>query len=196
MFERAIADYGAALQLRPGAVDYNNRGLAHAALSDYDRAIADYDAALGFDPAFSFAYANRGDAYRVKGDNERALADLASAIMLDPANSAAYFARGRILLYRGALDEAERDLARASELAPANAYYALWLELAAQRNHRPSRLAGAASRLDLMAWPAALVRLFLGEAAPAAVLAAAGDSDPERKSGKLCEAEFFTGAAA
>jgi hypothetical protein len=52
------------------------------------------------------------------------------------------------------------------------------------------------SRLDMKAWPAPLVRLLLGEATPAAVLAAAADLDPERKSGKLCEATFFSGVAA
>jgi tetratricopeptide (TPR) repeat protein len=195
-FDRAIADYDAALRLRPGAIDYNNRGLAYAARNDFDRAIADYDAALRLDPALASAHANRGEAYRVEGDDDRAVADFAAAIALDPANSVAYFGRGRILLYRGALADAERDLAWASELAPRDAHYALWLELAVLRNHRPSRLADIASRLDMKAWPAPLVRLFLGDATPGAVLAAAADLDPGRKSDKLCEAEFFSGAAA
>lgn len=42
-------------------------------------------------------------------------------------------------------------------------------------------------------WPAPVIRLFLGQTAPAAVLAAADDPDANTKRGQLCEANFYLG---
>jgi lipoprotein NlpI len=41
-------------------------------------------------------------------------------------------------------------------------------------------------------WPAPVIRLFLDQLTPAAVLAAADDPDPTEKKGRICEANFFT----
>ena len=189
-FDRAIADYDQALRIRPGAIDYNNRGLAYHAKKDLDRAIADYDAAIGLDPKFIPAYGNRSDAYRVKGDGTRALADLDQAIRLDPA-----YASGRTYFVNGVFDNAQADLSRARQLEPSNPYYALWLDLAERRLHVASGLAEAASSFDMTRWPGPVVRLLLGEMSSAA-LAATDDPDPNRKQGKLCEAEFFSAEVA
>jgi lipoprotein NlpI len=48
----------------------------------------------------------------------------------------------------------------------------------------------------MTAWPGPVVRLLLGETTPAALLAATNDPDPDRKQGKLCEADFFSGEVA
>jgi lipoprotein NlpI len=45
-------------------------------------------------------------------------------------------------------------------------------------------------------WPAPVIRLYLGETTPEAVLAAADDPAPAIKKGQLCEAKFFTGEMA
>jgi hypothetical protein len=42
------------------------------------------------------------------------------------------------------------------------------------------------------AWPAPVVRLFLGEATLAAVLSAGNHADPIKKKGQVCEANFFS----
>ena len=42
---------------------YNARGMARAALGDYDDAIDDYDAALVFNPGEPIYYNNRGNAF-------------------------------------------------------------------------------------------------------------------------------------
>jgi lipoprotein NlpI len=116
--------------------------------------------------------------------------------MLDPTYAAGYFARGRTHFAAGALAKAQADLKQARELEPNNAYYALWLDLAERRLHVRSDLAEAASRFDMTAWPGPVVRLLLGETTPAALLAATDDPDPDRKQGKLCEADFFSGEVA
>ena len=70
---------------------------------------------------------------------------------------------------------------------------ALWADIAAQRNKQPSRLAQTTSDIDMTAWPAPVVKLFLNQMTPAAVLAAADDPDPVKKTGQICEANFYSG---
>jgi lipoprotein NlpI len=226
-WKRAIADISEALQIRPGAIDYNNRGLAYATKGDRDRAIADYSEAVRLDPKFANAYNNRGLAYRAKGDNDRAIADFNEAITVDPKLASAYnnrgnayrakgdndraiadydeairgdpkFAnayinRGLTFLYGGSLAKAQADFKQTNDLNPKYAYAALWLDLAERRNNIPSHLAEAAKQLDMKAWPAPVVRLFLGELSPAQTLAAADDEDPKTKQQQVCEANFYNG---
>ena len=45
----------------------------------------------------------------------------------------------------------------------------------------------------MTAWPAPVVKLFLNQMTPAAVLAAADDPDPVKKAGQICEANFYGG---
>ena len=73
---------------------------------------------------------------------------------------------------------------------PKYAYVALWLEIVGARNGLPSRLAQTTSQLDMTAWPAPVIGLFLGQMTPAALLAAADDPDPAKKNGQVCEANF------
>jgi lipoprotein NlpI len=42
-------------------------------------------------------------------------------------------------------------------------------------------------------WPAPIIRLFLGQLKPEAVLLAAADSDAHTKKGQVCEANFYSG---
>ncbi|MGH6835049.1 MAG: tetratricopeptide repeat protein, partial [Methylocella sp.] len=195
--DRAIADYDAAIRLDPKHVDaYNNRGNAYQAKGDHDRAIADYDAAIGLDPEDVDAFYNRGNAYQAKGDHDRAIADYDESIRLDPEFVRAYRRRGIGHLYSGSLAKAQGDFTQASELAPKSAYEALWLDLAGRRNKIPSHLAQAATQLDMNAWPAPVIRLFLGELTPTAVFAAADDPDPKKQQGQVCEANFYSGELA
>ena len=62
-----------------------------------------------------------------------------------------------------------------------------------QHSNLPSRLSEAISNIDMTAWPAPVIRLFLGQTTPAAVRAAADDPDPAKQTGQVCEANFFSG---
>jgi tetratricopeptide (TPR) repeat protein len=53
----------------------NNRGIAHAERSDYDRAIEDFDQAIGLKPDFEDAFYHRTNAYRRQGDLDSAIED-------------------------------------------------------------------------------------------------------------------------
>ena len=45
-------------------------------------------------------------------------------------------------------------------------------------------------------WPAPVVRMFLGQMTPAAVLAVADNPDPRVKKDQVCEANFYSGEIA
>jgi lipoprotein NlpI len=175
------------------SVAYNHRGNAYEHKGDHDRAIADYDQAIALDPKFADAYNNRGIVYEHKGDHDRAIADYDKAIALDPKHVHAYFYRGLADLYVGALPNSLADLNQSSALNPKDAYGALWLDIVGKRSNLPSRLAEAATQIDMTKWPAPVIRLYLGQMTPESVLAAANDPDANTKAGQVCEANFYTG---
>jgi tetratricopeptide (TPR) repeat protein len=195
--DRAIADYSEAIRLDPKfAVAYDNRGDAYKAKGELDRAIADYSNAIRLDPKYAVAYRDRGLAYAAKGDPGRAIADYSEAIRLDPKDADAYRGRGRAYLYSGNLAKAWVDVSQASELDPKDAYSALWVDIVGQRNNVPSRLSQVVSKIDMAEWPAPVIRMFLGEMTPTAVLAAADDPDAGTKKGQVCEASLYSGELA
>jgi len=65
-------------------------------------------------------------------------------------------------------------------------YNALWLEIAKQRYNVPTNLSRAVARIDMTVWPAPLIRVFLDQSTPAAVLTAADDPDVRKKSANIC----------
>jgi lipoprotein NlpI len=93
----------------------------------------------------------------------------------------------------GLLAKSLDDLNQSNALDPHNAYTALWLDIVRKRNNMPSQLAEATTQLDMAKWPAPVVRLFLGQLTPDAVLAAADDPNVRTKKGQFCEANFYAG---
>jgi lipoprotein NlpI len=178
------------------AFAYNNRGIAYDEKKDFDRAIADFTEAIRLDPKYAAAYDNRGNAYNAKGDFDRAIPDYTEAIRLDPKNAFAYRHRGLAYFYNGNFAKALADLGQASGLDPKDAYTALWADIVGQRDNVKSRLSQAISQIDMTAWPAPVIRMFLGQMTPAAVLAAADDPDATKKTGQVCEANFYSGELA
>jgi lipoprotein NlpI len=127
-----------------------------------------------------------------KGDVDRAIADYNQAIQLDPKNAGAFFARGRLYLYTGALPKALADLNQASELDRKSAYIALWLDIANKRSNLASRLPEAMAQIDMTKWPAPVIRLYVGQLTPEALLAAADNPEAKTKRDQVCEANFYT----
>ena len=122
---------------------------------------------------------------------ERIIAVYNAAINFDPKDDDAYFHRGIANFYAGSLAKALADMSKASELDPRYPYYALWLDILAKRGNLPSQLAQSTVQFDMNKWPAPVIRLYLGETTPQAVLAAAADPDPATRKGQLCEANFY-----
>ena len=196
-FDRAIADSTEAIRLDPKFANaFNTRGNAYLRRAEYDRAIADYTEAIRLDPKDANAFNTRGNAYKAKGDYDRAIADYDQAITLSPKYAFAYFDRALAYLYAGSLPKALADLDRSSELDPKYPYTAIWLDIVYKRSNLPSRLAQAMSQIDMTNWPAPVIRLYLGQLTPAAVLAAAADLNADTKRGQVCEANFYGGELA
>jgi tetratricopeptide (TPR) repeat protein len=83
--DRALADYGQAIQLDSNAAyAFNGRGSVYFLKKDYDYAVADYARAISLNPNYAGAFNNRGNAYAAMGDTGRAIADYDRAIQLDP----------------------------------------------------------------------------------------------------------------
>jgi lipoprotein NlpI len=175
---------------------YNNLCDAYLDKGNNDRAITDCNQAIRLDPKFAIAYRNRGNAYRYKGDVGSALADYTQAIELNPNFFQSYLARGLLSLDVGDLPKALADINQASALNPKDPYTALWLDIVNKRSRLPSTLAEATAQIDMTKWPAPVIRLYLGQMTPEAVLAAAADFDVSKQKSQVCEADFFIGELA
>jgi tetratricopeptide (TPR) repeat protein len=82
--DRAIADYGRALALRPDYAEaLANRAIAWFDRGEYDRSIADSDAAIRLRPDLAEAYNNRALAWYRQGRYDRALPDFDKTILLN-----------------------------------------------------------------------------------------------------------------
>jgi lipoprotein NlpI len=173
----------------------DTRGLAVYAEGD-PADIADYIQTVRLDAKDPGAHRSRGTNEQVRSDLYQIIVYYNGAIRRDPKDDDAYFHRGLAQLYAGALPQALADLSQASRLDPQYAYYALWIDIIDKRSNEASRLAQAISHLNMTKWPAPVIRMFLGETTPAAVLAAADDPDPTTRSGQLCEAHFYSGELA
>lgn len=203
-YDHALVDLTGAIKADPGNVaSIIERGVVYRAKGNLDRAIDDFTNALAIcakrpcgEQTSAAADAGRGDSWRDKGDNDRALADYAEAIRVAPKNATLYEARGRAELYAGSLPQALADFEQASEIDPKRGYTALWLDIASKRSNQPRRLADTIREVDGTRWPGPIIRLYLGQTTPAAVLAAADDRDPIAKRGRVCEANFYTGELA
>jgi lipoprotein NlpI len=195
-YDHAIADYNQAIRLNPKPEIYNNRGLTYAWKGEDDRAMADYNQAIQLDPKNAVAYSNRGLIYALRGEYDRAIHDYTHVIQLDPKSADAYENRGWTYLLEDATPKALADLTQANALSPKDAYKALGLEIALKRSDLPSRLSQTATAIDMTKWPAPIIRLYLGQLTPEAVLAAADDPNAKTKISQVCEANFFSGELA
>jgi len=190
-----LADFNEAIRLDPNyAVAFFFRGDLYKRRGDFARAMTDLNESIRLDPNSAKAYLLRGRLSYNGGDNPAAISDFEKAIRLDPDDASAYFNRGVAYFLLGAhVADAEADFKKASQLDPQDPYVALWLDLAERRNEVPSDLKENANKLDMNAWPAPVVRQFLGELTAAQTLAAAADEDPKKRQAQTCEANFYGG---
>jgi lipoprotein NlpI len=195
--DAAIAEYDAAIKLTPkNSLAYNNRGTVFRDKGDGDRALADFAEAVKLNPRNSDAHYNLGNAYVAKGETQKAIASYGAAIMTNRRNANAYVARAIAQLYAGAAAKAQMDLWSAARIAPTNAYAALWLDIAQRRAKRPGTFAITGKRVDMNAWPAPVIKLWRGEIAPDALIAAADNPNAATKQAQVCEANFYGGELA
>jgi lipoprotein NlpI len=123
----------------------------------------------------------------------RAVTAFSESVRSDPQEFDAYFNRGRANLYSGALPKAIEDYKQAIAMTPGYPYTALWLDIAEARSKMPSTLPQAIATLNMTKWPAPVIRMYLDQMTPTAVLAAADDPNAAKKIGQVCEANFYSG---
>jgi len=117
------------------AITYNNRGVAHGELGQFDQAIADYTRSLELRPDdqttrrnLRVAHIRRSQQRLAEGAYEAALDDLDRAIELDPEHPLAYQRRAELHAERGDLALALNDYERAAAIAPDDADIMVALE--------------------------------------------------------------------
>lgn len=114
----AIALYSHVLAVTPTAAVLNHRGIAHFALSEYEKAIADFTQAIEIVPEHARGYTNRGLAYRMAGRLEEARADFDHSLELNPMWTDTLYGSALTHFDLGNIPEALRDCDRAIALNP------------------------------------------------------------------------------
>ncbi len=163
-YDRAIADFNAALRLNPQLAEaYNNRGGAWHSKGEDDRAIVDFNAALRLNPQHVRTYLNRGATRFDQGQFVSAAADFSTLLRLNPSDAYAviwgYFAQSR----------------------------------AGHRVAVTSELEADAARVNKAKWPAPVIGLLAGTKDVDGVLKAATDGDQRKQREQMCEAAFYVG---
>jgi tetratricopeptide (TPR) repeat protein len=192
-FDHALADFSQAIALDPKYVlAYDLRGDAYEAKGDFNDAIADFARAIALSPDDATLYDDRGVAYYLRGNYKQAIADYDRAIKIDEKYASAFLTRGLADLYAGLPANALADLQKSTALNPKDAYAAIWLEIVGKRANVPSQLPQAVKQIDMTAWPAPVIRLYLGQLTPQQVRAAANNAAATAKRGQTCEANFYS----
>lgn len=126
-FDRAIADYSAAIKHDPRNNEaYQSRAELWSQARDYDKAIADYTAAIEIDPASVQYYLSRGITFADKGDHDQAIADFTKALTLRPPavfRSALHSQRADAWMAKKDYDRAFADYDAAVALSPNLQYF-------------------------------------------------------------------------
>ncbi len=104
--ERALADYGRAIELAPTFVAAHlNRGNVLQELQRDEEAIASYDRAIKLAPELATLHNNRGNALMHIGRDGEAEQSFRKAIEIDPDDSAGFYNLSFLLLQRGEFAE-------------------------------------------------------------------------------------------
>jgi tetratricopeptide (TPR) repeat protein len=126
-YEKALADYDAALRVQPSlgqaharkrrSAYFNDRAITYVRLGRYAEALADESQAIGLRPTQASYYFNRGNIYFLTGRYPEARDDLDRAIAASPVPDPVHL-RKRALIYRrlGMEDQALQDMERAQTL--------------------------------------------------------------------------------
>jgi tetratricopeptide (TPR) repeat protein len=114
-YDKAIADYGSAIEIDPGmGLAYNNRALSRAvAGSDLVAALADSDQALKLLPLNLEVRDTRGFIYLKLGDPALALNEYNAALTIDPNRALSLYGRGLARIGTGdAAGKGDQEAAR------------------------------------------------------------------------------------
>jgi protein O-mannosyl-transferase len=97
MYDKAMADYNKALELKQTAPILNSRGKLYFDNEKTAEAINDYTQSIALDPKLGEVWVNRGAAYGKLGKLDSALVNLNEGVKLDSANKNGYKNRYMVL---------------------------------------------------------------------------------------------------
>ena len=193
----AVTSFSAALAagdlnptLLPAA--YRGRAVAYLRQRQCKSALADLDEYVRLKPRDAQGLELKGNAHACMGEFAAAEADLSQAVAAAP-DSDTYWVRGRIRWRNKNFVGAAEDFAQVATLRPNYSYAVLWLELSRARAATLDPKIGAhdLDELDSRDWPAPLIKLFVGQARPEDMAAAAAQGDAKTVSDRQCEADFY-----
>ena len=116
MYDLAIRDFNAAINISPQKHYYSNRALAKMNQNEFDKAIEDYSAAIKIDNSDDQNIASRGYAYFQNKDYKNAIIDFSEAIKINPNEAAYYLNRGNAKFSLNDFVEAIKDFGMAISL--------------------------------------------------------------------------------
>ena len=189
-FSAAIAAGDLNATLLPAA--YRGRGLANLRLGQCKNAIADLNEFIRLKPGDVQGLELRAGAFACAGEFSAAESDLTEVIGARPERGA-YWSRGRVRWRMNQFAGAADDFAQVVELEPENGFAVLWLELSRARGGALDPKVGEHDLhgLDSNDWPAPLIQLFVGDAKPEDISAAALHGDADKVIHQQCEADFY-----
>ncbi|NOT38503.1 MAG: tetratricopeptide repeat protein [Saprospiraceae bacterium] len=108
MYDRAMADYDRAIQLKADHPTYNSRAKMYFEKNQDDKALADYNIAIQKKPTAEY-FVNRGAAYAKLGRLDEAILDFNKGLSMDPSWKVGYLNRSIMHQqkgnFQGALDD-------------------------------------------------------------------------------------------
>jgi len=124
--EEALADYNAAIKLKPDAALYNSRAKLYFNQQKYQQAMEDYNRAIALDKTKGEYFINRGAVYALTGAFQEALQDFNKGLELTPDHANGY--KNRSLVYQSLQqwDNAYNDVEKYLTMHPEDAD--LWYE--------------------------------------------------------------------
>ena len=204
--ENAIADFSAALGLRPDDVNARlDRGQVYHLNQQYDLAVADFSAALshGKSPVILL---QRAASQRAKGAYDEAIADCTAALAGGTSDARLdvwdiYNERGYSEFLAGRFDAAADDFDKAISLGADSRtddvlwlpYQIAWLHISRARAGLidAPELASLAAKVNLTQWPGTLISFFLGRTRFEDVSAASNHGGMGRS--RECNLSLFAG---
>jgi Tfp pilus assembly protein PilF len=117
-WDRALAEFGVALNIHPGhALILNARGVAYAIKSDWDRALADLAGAVVAAPSLADGHASLGTMWLHKKEGARGgLKAFDRALHISPDFGVAAYGRACLASVMGRYDDARTDFRHATDL--------------------------------------------------------------------------------
>ncbi len=125
MYDRAMADYNRAIQLKADHPTYNSRAKMFFEKNQDEKALLDYNVAIQKKPTAEY-YVNRGAAFAKLGRMDEAIQDFNKGLEMDPAWKVGYLNRSIMFQQRGDFQAALNDIDSYLKYDPYNAD--LWYE--------------------------------------------------------------------